>query len=632
MRQRLHDYLTERPAGASSEELLDLVFTSRGRDPEFGRRLLEALLGGDPRFRLDAATGRWRACVHDALARPLRSAEFVVVDLETVGGAPGPASIIEIGAVRVADGRLGEGFRTLVDPGRRIPVFVTGLTGITDAMVAGAPSVAQALEQFLDFAGDRVLVAHNAAFDVRHLDAASRAWLGRSVAAPTLCTMRLAQRLLRPLPRRSLDAVAARLGITCAGRHRALPDARIAAEILCVLIEQATGQGIASVDALLDLQHAAADGRPFIAHVPRARLEQVPATPGVYHLLAADGRLLYVGKARRLRERLGSYFVNSHGHAPRTLDLIRHVHDFRVTETGSELAAALLEARQIRALKPPYNRQRRHLPRLGFLKLDPRGPYPRLRVTARLGADRATYLGPFPGREGAERAQALLGRLFGLRTCPERLVPAPTVTPCLSGQVGACSAPCAARIDEAGYRRQVDGLLAFLATGDGGVRERLAARRDRHAAELRFEAAAHVQRDLDRLEDLARRHRTLGWVVARQNFVVLVPALERTALHFYAVLAGRLAVEMRVTTTADLRVAVEHVRGRFARHQGRPLGREEVDATVILAGWLRDRGAREGVILPLEHADTIVERLGELAVTVRDLGLPGPLPAVDWPT
>src|SRR5262249_8431373 len=202
-------------------------------------------------------------------------------------------------------------------------------------------------------------------------------------------------------------------------------------------------------DEALDCQRSAADGRPFVVHVPRARLDDVPARPGVYHLLGADGRLLYVGKARRLRERLATYFTNARGHSPRVLDLIRHVHDFRTTETGSELAASLLEARQIRELKPPYNRQRKHLPRGGFLQLGVGSRSPRLWVTERLAADRATYVGPFRSRETAERAHAVLARMFGLRTCTGALDPSPETSPCLSGQLGACTAPCAARVDEA---------------------------------------------------------------------------------------------------------------------------------------------------------------------------------------
>ena len=188
--------------------------------------------------------------------------------------------------------------------------------------------------------------------------------------------------------------------------------------------------------------------------------------------------------------------------------------------------------------------------------------------------------------------------------------------------------PCAARVDLPSYRGQVDELLAFLG-GDDGPLEWLRARRDTLASDLRFEAAARAQRDLELLESLRRRQQTLAWVVARQNFVVLLPTLPRDAALFYAVLGGRLAVEVRITATVDLAAAVRLVRERFGPYQGLPLGREEVDGTTIIAAWLRDRGAGEGILLPLDGPDAIIDRLDELTVTIRDLRLPGPLPAID---
>lgn len=626
MRQRLHQYLEARPAGATVGELIDLIFTARGRDPEFGPRFVEALLGDDPRFTF--GDGRWRLRAHETLRRPLAETRFVVVDLETTGDAPLGMGITELGAVRVEDGRVTGTFSTLLNPGRRISPFVVQLTGITDAMVMAAPRIDDVLPEFLAFAGDAVLVAHNAAFDVGHLDAAHEALLGRPLGRPALCTLRLARRLLPDLRRRSLDSVAGVLGLACAGRHRALPDARIAADVLCVFLERARERGIERLDELLDFQRSAADGRPFVVHVPRARLDEAPLVPGVYHLLAEDGRLLYVGKARRLRERLASYFANARGHSPKTLDLIRHVHDFRTIETGSELAASLLEARQIRELKPPYNRQRRHLPRVGFLKLGVRNAYPRLWVTERLAPDSAVYVGPMGSRAAADRAHSVLARVFGLRTCPGALAPAPDVTPCLSGQVGACPAPCAARIDAAAYGERVHALLAFLDDGDATSLDQLAARRDEFAAAERFEMASRVQRDMDQLEEIRRRRRTLAWVVGRQNFVVLLPSHDGDGAQLYAVLGGRLAVEARLAAATDVLAAVALVRERFARYQDAPLAREDVEGATILAAWLRDRG-HEGLLLPIDGPDALAARLDELTVTVDDLRRRGPLPEIE---
>ena len=117
-------------------------------------------------------------------------------------------------------------------------------------------------------------------------------------------------------------------------------------------------------------------------------------------------------------------------------------------------------------------------------------------------------------------------------------------------------------------------------------------------------------------------------MVTRQNFVVLLPTLERDAVLFYAVLGGRLALELRLTAASDLLAAVRLVEERFAAYQDAPLTREEVDGTTIIAAWLRDRDAREGILLPLEEPTALAERLDELRVTVRDLCPGGPLPPI----
>src|SRR5204862_6400793 len=125
-----------------------------------------------------------RARVHDALARSLTDVSFVAVDLETTGDGPAASGIIEIGAVRVEGGRLGESFVTLVDPGRPINPFVARLTGTTDATVAGAPTIEEALPRFPPLARDGVPVPHNAGFDGGHRDAAQRPGAGRPPNPP----------------------------------------------------------------------------------------------------------------------------------------------------------------------------------------------------------------------------------------------------------------------------------------------------------------------------------------------------------------------------------------------------------------------------------------------------------------
>jgi len=222
----------------------------------------------------------------------------------------------------------------------------------------------------------------------------------------------------------------------------------------------------------------------------------------------------------------------------------------------------------------------------------------------------------------------VLARAFGIRTCAGRLEPSVETSACLLGQVGTCPAPGAARIDGPAYQRNVDALLDFVDGRDDGVITGLVARRDGASEELRFEAAARAQRDLLVLDDLRRRRQRLQWILARQNFVVLLPTADRAGAQFYAALGGRLAVELEIRAAADLAAAVQVVRERFARYQNAPLERGEVGASTILAAWLRDRG-REGLILPLDGPDDLAERFGELTVTLQDIRQRGPLPRID---
>ncbi len=161
----------------------------------------------------------------------LLKTEFVVFDIETTGLSPKEDKIIEISAIKVCGGQLGESFDTFVQPGRPIPPRITELTSITDAMVSGAPSQAQAVEAFLAFAGNRPLVAHNGhSFDIRFVRQAANA-VGLPFTNGYLDTLPLAQSLFQGLRNYKLDTIAKHLELEDFHHHRADADTRILAEI-----------------------------------------------------------------------------------------------------------------------------------------------------------------------------------------------------------------------------------------------------------------------------------------------------------------------------------------------------------------------------------------------------------------
>ena len=141
------------------------------------------------------------------MLRAFADCRFVVVDVETTGTSPHAGDrVTEVAAVVLEDGRIEDAFQSLVNPGRRIPAFITGLTGISNAMVADAPSFRDIAGAFAQILEARTFVAHNAPFDWGFLAMEFvRADLPDALAGAPLCTVRLARRLLSHLPRRNLD-------------------------------------------------------------------------------------------------------------------------------------------------------------------------------------------------------------------------------------------------------------------------------------------------------------------------------------------------------------------------------------------------------------------------------------------
>jgi DNA polymerase III epsilon subunit family exonuclease len=320
------------------------------RLPEgLARSLLGPLVDSDSRLS-------WRGAfvaLAGAPDPPLADASFVVFDLETTGLATASARICEIGAVRLRCLAPDALFETLVAPGVPLPRPVGRLTGLSDGELRAAPRLEPALARFLAFAGDAVLVAHNARFDVGFLNRALERLTGKRVAAPVIDTVPLARRLLAGrVERRSLAALAHFFGTSVRPCHRALPDAQATAEVFLRLVELARDRGASTLSELEEL----AAPRPRRIHGKRRLIRHAPAAPGVYLFRDGEERVLYVGKARDLRARLRTYFQTS-GQRPTLEAALDQLDRVEWRRCGSELAAALEEVRLIRALRPPANRR-----------------------------------------------------------------------------------------------------------------------------------------------------------------------------------------------------------------------------------------------------------------------------------
>lgn len=276
---------------------------------------------------------------------------YVCVDLETTGGNPLHHRIIEVGVVAVAPDGTEQRHSTLVHPGCRIPPGIQAFTGITNEAVADAPPFAEIAHDLLARLEGRLFVAHNARFDYGFLRAEFRR-LGLRLQVPVLCTVKLSRRLFPGERRHNLDAVIARHGLTCSARHRALGDAEVLVGFLAQVRTRFPPDLLQSVVG--DLLKQA----PVPGQLPPDLLDDIPDGPGVYRFLGEDEALLYVGKSKRLRDRVLEHFQRAMVDG-KEAKLARQVRRVEWTETAGELGALLLEARLVKELRPLHNRRLR---------------------------------------------------------------------------------------------------------------------------------------------------------------------------------------------------------------------------------------------------------------------------------
>jgi DNA polymerase-3 subunit epsilon len=456
----------------------------------------------------------------DELGTPLRETTFVVVDLETTGGSHRDCAITEIGAVKVRGGEVLGEFQTLVNPAQAIPPFIAVLTGITDAMVAGAPHLAEALPSFLAFARGTVLVAHNAPFDLGFLRAGCEQ-LGLAWPAPeSLDTARLARRVLTrdEAPDCKLSSLSRLFRTTTTPDHRALHDARATVDVLHGLIGRLGNLGVHSLEELTTFSAQVTPQQRRKRHLA----DPLPHAPGVYLFKDAQGRVLYVGKSRDLKSRVRTYFTASEMRT-RMAEMVGIAERVDPIVCATDLEAEVRELRLIAEHRPRYNRRSKSPEKVSWVKLTAE-PFPRLSLVRKVADDGAAYLGPFSSSRTAELAIAAVHEAIPLRQCSKRLSIRTPSAACVLAEMGRCGAPCLG--PEQGesvelYARHVDAFRALVRADPAAVVEKLTARIAGLAAAQRYEDAAFQR---DRLTALVRSVASLQRIVALTSVPELVAA------------------------------------------------------------------------------------------------------------
>ncbi len=377
---------------------------------------------------------------------------YAIVDIETTGGYAENHRMTEIAIIHHDGLQITNRFHTLINPGRRVPSFITGLTGITNEMVEDAPPFEEVAHQIAEQLREKIFVAHNAQFDYsfvkKELDDAGIAWSTRK-----LCTVKLSRKIIPGLDSYSLGRLAESLGIVIQDRHRASGDAEATAKIFGMLLKRDESGIIAKA---LKRNSGEAILPPNLS---KKDFDNLPAKPGVYYFCDSRGQVIYVGKAINIKKRIAGHFSGEAQEWNRS-NIRNEIHEIRYELTGNELVALILEAQEIRSRWPKYNlAQKLRVEQWGIFDYVDRNGYRRFVVNA--VARNAKPLISFPNKSTAwsflwtkVKEFDLCPKLSGLQTAKGL---------CYAHQSGTCRGACEAKETPESYEARTTAMVESFA-------------------------------------------------------------------------------------------------------------------------------------------------------------------------
>ena len=248
----------------------------------------------------------------------------------------------------------------------------------------------------------------------------------------------------------------------------------------------------------------------------KAKISQLPETPGVYFMKDAQGRTLYIGKARSLRDRVGSYFHANPDIEPRLQSMISQIHDVDILQTATEVDALLAEARLVKDAQPKYNvklKDDKSFTMLGVTTFD---DFPKVWVVRETDDVKADLMGPFTGAADLREAVKVLQKIFRFATCKIEMSADDSkrrfFRPCLLYSINRCTAPCADRISKENYAADIASLRQFLRGDRSKLKDDLTARMKEASKRLDFERAAGLRDQLKAIEALERHSPEFDYV------------------------------------------------------------------------------------------------------------------------
>ena len=355
----------------------------------------------------------------------------------------------------------------------------------------------------------------------------------------------------------------------------------------------------------------------------KERLSSLPAKPGVYLMKDAAGKVIYVGKAIRLRDRVRSYFHSAGGQTRKVRRLVQHLTDFEFIVTGSELEALILECNLIKKYRPRYNVRLKDDKRYPYIKITLQEDFPRIYTVRRMENDGARYFGPYTSSKAVRQTMELLRKLFPYLTC-KREITGRDRRPCLYYHIGRCAGPCIGAVSPEEYRALIEQIILFLE----GKQERIVSRLQRDMEEaaqaLNFERAAALRDQIQALQQVIEKQKVVLAARSDQDVIAFAREDGQACVQIFFIRGGKLIGREYFVLTGTQDVESPEIMTSFVKQfydkaayiPSNILLQHNIDEALVIEGWLRKkRGTKVTIRVPRRgKGRQLVQMVAENAV------------------